>query len=129
MSDKIKFKFYDVSKATYEIYEENDGCHVGFEYDPKNHTVCGAILNYFNPGRKLRKGVSYFISNGANSIISRRCALNLSIIIPVLLWEFKQKKITASLEWTDKQALIINFPSEAELSLFMFRWFDIFGET
>lgn len=125
MSNKIKFKFYNVNIATYETA---DNFSVGFEYDPKDNTVCGPILSYFDPGRKLRKGVSYFRSNGTNSIISRCAALNLSVIIPVFMWELEQKKITAKIEWTKEQALIINFPNKAEHSLFMFRFNDMFGK-
>jgi hypothetical protein len=127
MSDKIKFKHYDVSKGSYETYEKDYRFSVGFEYDPEDHTVCGPILNYLNPYRKLRKGISYFRDNNKNSIISRCSAINLSVVIPVILWELEQKNIKATVSWTENQALIISFPNEAEHTLFMFRFHDIFG--
>jgi hypothetical protein len=122
---KIFFKF-NRGEAGYSLMDFGVG-GTSFEYNIEKHSICGPLVEYLDPYHKLREGITYFRGNGENSIISRVTKINLPLVIPVLRWELEQKKIEASVTYTEAQALIINFKDKADYALFMFRFNDIFG--
>jgi hypothetical protein len=128
MIDRIRFKFYDGKTPRYELHDPNDFSTIGFEYKIDTNTVCGTLIHYLDPYNKLRPGVTYFRSNGENSIVTRVSEINLMVMIPVLRWKLEQLKIDAEVTYQPNDALVINFSNEAEYSLFMFRFYDIFGK-
>jgi hypothetical protein len=125
----IRFKYYDGKTSSYhiidEVYHLNDR---GFEYNVGKNSVAGTMIDYLDPYNKLKRGVTYFRSNGENSIVTRVSKINLCVVIPVLRWKLEQLYIKADVTYQPEEALVINFPNKAEYSLFMFRFDDIFGK-